>query len=149
MEVDGIKIDKTDREIIKLLGKNGRIQNNEIASCLSISEGTVRNRIKKLRDSNFLSIRGLINPRYIKNKQIIFLGVHITKTKYLEEAAEYISNLKNVIAVYMITGRYDLFVEVYIEPTKLLNFISEGLEKLDTIASSESFLTLKTYNKWI
>jgi len=57
-----MKLDETDLNIIALLKENGRIQNNDIASRLSISEGTVRNRIKKLIDNDFLSIRGLVNP---------------------------------------------------------------------------------------
>jgi Lrp/AsnC family transcriptional regulator for asnA, asnC and gidA len=145
-----MKIDETDLKIIDLLKENGRIQNNEIASRLSISEGTVRNRIKKLIDNKFLSIRGLVNPEQIQNKQIILIGARVSDSKKMEKAAQYMANLKDVIAVYMVTGSFDLFVEVFIEPQNLLNFLSIDLAKIDDmILNTESFIIMKSYKKWI
>lgn len=149
MQGNGVKIDEIDLRIVELIKQNGRVQNNEIASKLCISEGTVRNRIKKLIESNFLTIRGLVNPDLIKNKQVVFLGIQVSDIKDLDSTAALISSLPNVIAVYMITGRYDFLVELFIETYKLLNFLSIDLAKIPSIASSESFITLKTYNKWI
>lgn len=145
-----MKLDETDLNIVALLKENGRIQNNEIASRLSISEGTVRNRIKKLIDNNFLSIRGLVNPSKIKHKQIILIGVRISDTKKMEKAAQYMSTLTNVNAVYMITGSFDLFIEVFIEPQNLLEFLSVDLAKIDDqILNTESFIVMKSYKKWL
>ena len=145
-----MKLDETDLNIVALLKENGRIQNNEIASRLTISEGTVRNRIKKLIDNNFLSIRGLVNPSKIKNKQIILVGVRISDTKKMEKAGLYMSSLKNVNAVYMVTGSFDLFIEVFIEPQNILEFLSVDLAKIDDqILNTESFIVMKSYKKWI
>lgn len=144
-----VKVDDIDLNIIQLLNGNGRIQNNEIASRLNISEGTVRNRIKKLIDAEFLTIRGLVNPSKIKNRMIIFLGVQLLESKNLEKAADYFKHLNDVIAVYVVTGRFDMLIEIFIEPYKLLNFLSVDLANGDYIASTESFVTLKAYKKWI
>lgn len=144
-----VKVDDIDLNIIKLLKENGRIQNNEIASRLNISEGTVRNRIKKLMDAEFLTIKGLINPCKIKDKMIIFLGIQLSEAKNLERAAKHFMALRDVTAVYMVTGRYDLMVELFIEPYRLLNFLSDDLASVDYIASTESFVTLRPYKKWI
>ncbi len=146
---NNVKVDEIDKKIIALLKENGRIQNNDIAQRLEISEGTVRNRIKKLIDSNYLTIKGLTNPCLIKDKVIIFLGIQLSDVKNLEPAADHIKNLHNVLAVYMVTGRYDLLIEIFIEPSKMLNFLSDDLAKIDYIASTESFVTLKPYNKWL
>ena len=145
-----MKLDETDLNIVALLKENGRIQNNEIASRLSISEGTVRNRIKKLIDNNFLSIRGLVNPSKIKHKQIILIGLRISDSKKMEKAGLYMSSLKNVNAVYMVTGSFDLFIEVFIEPQNILEFLSVDLAKIDDqILNTESFIVMKSYKKWI
>lgn len=145
-----MKLDETDLKILDLLKENGRVQNNEIASRLSISEGTVRNRIKKLIDNNFLSIMGLVNPDKIKNKQIILIGIRISDSKRMEKTGQYMSSLKNVVAVYMVTGSFDLFVEVFIEPQNLLEFLSDDLAKIDDqILNTESFIVMKSYKKWL
>ena len=144
-----MKIDNTDLNILALLKDNGRIQNNEIASRLSISEGTVRNRIKKLIDNNFLSIKGLVNPCLIKNKQIVLIGINISKRKDLESAPDLIAKLDYVTSVYMVSGRYDLLIELFIEPGRLLNFLSIDLAAIDHIATTESFIVLKSWKRWI
>ncbi len=144
-----MKIDKTDLNIISLLKENGRIQNNEIASRLSISEGTVRNRIKKLIDNNFLSIKGLVNPSMIENKQIVLIGINLSERADLEITPEMISQLSYVVSVYMVSGRYDLVIELFIEPQKLLTFLSLELAKVNSIDTTESFIALRSWKRWI
>ncbi len=144
-----MKIDNTDLNILQLLKDNGRIQNNEIASRLSISEGTVRNRIKKLIDNNFLSIRGLVNPSMIENKQIVIIGINISRRQDLESAPGLIAAFDYVKSLYMVSGRYDLLVELFIEPGNLLKFLSLDLAKIDNIAVTESFIVLKSWKRWI
>ena len=55
-------VDTVDRRIVSVLNAEGRINNNEIAAKLGISEGTVRNRIRKLTEAGLLRVAGLINP---------------------------------------------------------------------------------------
>ncbi|OHD66724.1 MAG: hypothetical protein A2096_00755 [Spirochaetes bacterium GWF1_41_5] len=144
-----MKIDETDLKIIKIFCKNGRTNNNDIAAQLNISEGTVRNRVNKLLKSDLLIIKGYTNPNKIIDKQIIFLGIKIATSKELDKSAKEVSKLANVTSVSIITGRYDLIVELFIEPHNLINFLSNELTKVDSISSTESFVTLKSYNKWV
>jgi Lrp/AsnC family transcriptional regulator, regulator for asnA, asnC and gidA len=144
-----MKFDRIDRQVIACLKDNGRISNNEIAIKLSVSEGTIRNRIRKLTENGYLKVRGLINPGKIRDKQVIFLGAKVAVSKDLEKTAEAIAKLPDVNAISIVTGRYDLIIEVFMEPYAVIHFISQDLGKLDSIISTESFFTLKTYQKWI
>ena len=144
-----MKIDKIDMEIISCLNKNGRISNNEIAAKLSVSEGTIRNRIRKLMDNGYLKVKGLVNSAKIKEKQVIFLGAKVAVSKDLEKTAAAVSKLEQVNSTSIVTGRYDLLIEVFLEPYALINFLCNELANLDSIVSTETFMTLKNYNKWI
>jgi Lrp/AsnC family transcriptional regulator for asnA, asnC and gidA len=144
-----MKIDKIDMEIITCLNKNGRISNNEIAAKLSISEGTVRNRIRKLSENNYLRVKGLVNPNQITEKQVIFLGAKVAVSKDLEKTAEAVAKLPHVNSTSIVTGRYDLIIEVFLEPYTVITFLCNDLAKLDSIVSTETFMTLKNYDKWI
>lgn len=142
--------DDTDKKIIKLLGEDGRITNNDIARKLSISEGTVRNRIKKLESSGFVKIMGLINPDKVSDKQLVFLGVKVALSKDLAATAEKIAKLNNVKAVYISTGRYDIVVEAWLDVKfGLVNFLSGSLASINGIVSTESFLIMKSFKHWI
>lgn len=52
-------LDKVDNAIIRLLRENGRMSNREVARLLDVSEGMVRQRIKKLTDAKAMRL-GLI-----------------------------------------------------------------------------------------
>ena len=143
-------LDAVDKKLIEVLNKDGRINNNEIARKLSISDGTVRNRIKKLADSGHLKVIGLLNPESRADKQMILLGVKACVTKDLMDKAKEISMLNGVQSVCITTGRYDFIIEVWVDVEfGLVKFLSESLASVEGIASSESFLVIKSYNKWI
>jgi Lrp/AsnC family transcriptional regulator, regulator for asnA, asnC and gidA len=143
-------IDDIDRQLIKILNTDGRIPNNEIAAVLKVSEGTVRNRCKKLTEAGLLKVVGLINPDDSPTKQLMLLGVNITSSKNLAKKAAEISKLPNVESAYITAGRYDIIAEVWIEAKGgLITFLSQTLAKVEGIASTESFLVMKSFNKWL
>jgi len=143
-------VDETDRQIIRILNQDGRITNNDIATQLNVSEGTVRNRIKKLSDAGLLKVAGLINPDDSPTKQLMLLGVNITSSKNLAKKAAEISKLPTVESAYITAGRYDIMVEVWIDAKGgLIEFLSQTLAKVEGIASTESFLVMKSFNKWL
>ena len=144
-----MKTDRTDISIVQILENNGRIPNNEIAARLGISEGTVRNRIKKLTENNFLKIRGQVNPDADRTKQFIFILVKLAITKRWKEIAEQVSKLPNVKSVSMITGRFDLIVEVYIEHQNLIDLLTHDLADVGDILSTESLVTIRNIDKWV
>src|SRR6056297_1062871 len=99
-----MKLDEIDYQIIEMLQTGERMSNNEIASRLSVTEGTVRNRIKKLTGGGFLSVRGLINPDKFHDRQLIFLGLTIAGSKDLETVSRRLSDLPSVRSVCVVSG---------------------------------------------
>ncbi len=144
-----MKIDYINLKILQILEENGRTPNNEIAARLSISEGTVRNRIKKLTESNFLKVKGLTNPEHWSDKQLIFILVQLEMTKRWKEIARSVSELPGVKSVSMITGRCDLIIELFLEPHNLINFLTNDLAGVGNISSTESMVTIKNFKKWV
>jgi Lrp/AsnC family transcriptional regulator, regulator for asnA, asnC and gidA len=143
-------VDETDRQIIRILNQDGRIANNDIAEKLQVSEGTVRNRCKKLSEAGLLKVAGLINPDDSPGKQLMLLGVNITSSKDLTKKAAELAKLPNVESAYITAGRYDIMVEVWIDAKGgLIEFLSKTLAKVEGIASTESFLVMKSFNKWL
>ncbi len=143
-------IDDLDKKIINILGRHGRINNKNIASQLSVSEGTIRNRIRKLTDSGVLTVSGLINPDTVDDKQLVFLGIKISSSKDLEKKAAEVSELYKVQSACITSGRYDIIIEVWVDLRHgLIDFLSKQLTRIDGIESTESFVVLKNYNKLV
>lgn len=145
----GIQPDETDWKIIEIL-QQGWVPNNTIARVLNISEGTVRSRLKKLKDAGILTVRALINPDVLANKQLVLVALTVAESRLLERKAEEISRLPNVLSVSITSGRYDLIAEVLVDSNKgLVKFLTEELSGIEGITRSESFIMLKNYNKYV
>ncbi len=144
-----MELDATDWNIINIL-KEGYENNNSIARRLGLSEGTIRARIKRLREANVMQIRALINPEVLDNKQLALVAMRVAESRLLETKAEEVSRLPNVLSVSIASGRYDLIAEVLVDSNRgLVRFLTEELSGVAGVVSSESFLMLKSYKKFV
>jgi len=145
-----VELDTLDRGIIEALRADGRAGNSAIAAGLGVTEGTVRQRIKKLIDTGAFRVTGLLNPEILPDHQLCVIGLKVDESKQLEHRARAVSELPEVRSVAIVTGRYDLLVEVLVSSNQgLIRFLADSLAKVPGIASSETFLLLKTYDKWV
>jgi len=78
------------------------------------------------------------------------LGVNLASSKELQLKAEEIAKFPEVKSAAITTGRYDLLVEVWVDVKYgLINFLSDSLAKVKGVVSTESFVIMKSYDKWI
>lgn len=141
------KVDETNRQIIRLL-QDGRKSFSAIAEELGITENTVRSRVNKLIDDRVLSVTGLVDPQYMPSLQVAIMGIKV-KTLDLERKASELSELHGVISCAVVTGRYDLILQLELsedEDCSLLNFFKNELVKVDEIAEVETFIVYQSHN---
>jgi Lrp/AsnC family transcriptional regulator for asnA, asnC and gidA len=144
-----VQPDDIDWKIINALRESHQ-NNNVIARQLGISEGTVRQRLKRLKDGGIIKVRALINPEVLENQQLATVAINVSESSLLESKAIEISQLPNVLDVSITSGRYDLFVQVLIDSNRgLVRFLTEELSTIKNVTSTESFLMLKSYNKFV
>ena len=142
---DSMNIDETHIAIMKLL-KDGRRSFKKIAEELSITENTVRARVRRLQEEGVLDVTGLVNPESLKGHRVVIVGMNISHVNLVEKGEE-ISKLKGVVSVSVVTGRYDLIVQVlFKEGYGLLEFYTEELSQVKDIQSVETFVVYKGYN---
>jgi len=142
--------DEMDRRIITLLNQDGRAAYKDIAARLDVSEGTIRNRINRLLEDGRLRVMGAIDPDLAPSKQLVLLGIRIACSKDLSKKAEEIARLDGVLALHLTTGRFDILAELWLDAkVGLIQFLGQTLAQIDGIVSTESFLAMKSFNKWI
>ncbi|MBT4267995.1 MAG: Lrp/AsnC family transcriptional regulator [Deltaproteobacteria bacterium] len=140
-----MKIDALTVDIINSM-KKGRIRFKEIADKLSLAEGTVRSRVRKLEQEGILEIAGLVDPEKIPGQNVVYIGVKLKTIELVKKGAE-ISEVKGVIAVGVVTGRFDLILTVVLKKGfGLLEFYTEELSRIGEIQSVEAFVVYKHYN---
>lgn len=140
-----MKIDEVNIAIIRHLN-DGRKSYKLIAEDLSITENTVRSRVNKMVQEGLLDISGNIKVDSLPSHHLLYLGVKL-KTMELQVKAKEFSKLKGVVSVGIVTGRYDLILQVLLnEEYDLLEFITNQVTKIDDVQTVESFVVYEGYN---
>ena len=142
-----MRLDETNKAIIRELS-NGRKAFSTIADKIGITENTVRARVNKLMEDGVLQISGLVNPQIVSEMQVVFMGIKLS-TLNLEEKAKEMTKLKGVISVVVVTGRYDLIVQLATgtqDDQSLLNFFKNELSKVKGVADVETFVVYQAHN---
>ncbi len=125
--------------------KDGRRAFREVAEELGVTEHTVRARYKKLIEAGVLEVTALVNPEKIEGHMTAVMGMKV-KSADLVSAGERIAALKGVISVRVVTGRYDLLVEVLLKKGfGLLEFFTGELATVEDVRDFETFVVYKTF----
>lgn len=140
MEIDAINI-----AIINHL-KDGRTSFKKIADNLELSEGTIRGRVKKLREEGVLEISGLVDPEAIPEKYVVIVGIKLKNMDLVGKGEEF-SKLRGVTSVSVVTGRFDLILMVMLKKEfGILEFYTEEVSKIEDVRSVETFVVYKSFN---
>ena len=140
-----MSFDEINMKLVKYL-REGRKPFKEIAAALSITENTVRARVKKLVKESVLHITGLIDPEKIPNHHLAVVGVKLKTMNLVEKGREF-SKLKGIVSVGVVTGRFDLILTVLLnDEFDLLEFYTKEVSKIEDVLSTETFVLYKNFN---
>ena len=138
-------VDDTNIEILRHL-KDGRKSYKLIAEDLSLTENTIRSRVNKLIEEGILKFSGTVQIDALTGHNLLYLGIKL-KTMELEKKADEFSKLKGVVSAGIVTGRYDIILQVLLgRDYSLLEFITEQVAKIEDVQTVESFIVYKGYN---
>ena len=144
------KIDETNKAIIRALS-DGRRPYSAVAEELGITENTVRSRVNRMIDDGVLRIAALVDPSLLPGVQVVVMGVKL-KTMDLERKAKEFSALRGVFSASVVTGRYDLIVQLQLsedEGLSLLDFFKTELVKVAEVQEVETFVVYQSHQLWI
>jgi len=138
------RTDDVDERILELLRDDGRLSNREVARRLDISEGTVRQRLKKLEDARAIRIGAVVDP--VKLGIGVAASVMVTvDPAHLSSALDAFCLLPGVAYVAAITGRFNVFITMTaVDLTALRAVISDRIERFKGVFAVEVRLLLRS-----
>ena len=138
-------MDAVDRAIIAYLQYDGRMPFTGIAQQLGVSEATVRSRVARLREEGILQIVGVVDPHLLGLKATAIIGVSVQPGR-LNATARQIMAFSEVSYLVMVSGAYDLVIEVLCEDNDhLARYLSDKLLCVEGVQRTETFYILRTY----
>jgi DNA-binding Lrp family transcriptional regulator len=136
-------VDELDRELIALLRADSRKPAATLAKALSVSRGTVQNRIERLvRD-------GVIQGFTIKTRPDAANRVRAVMTIAIEgersgAVVRALRGFPEVAAVHTTNGRWDLVAELDVDTLTAFSAALDRIRQIEGIASTETSILLAT-----
>ncbi len=136
-------LDTVDCQMIELLQKDGRISNTEIAKRIGISEATVRTRLNRLIEEEFIQIVAVSNPIKLGFDIVGNIRIHVD-IKKMDKIIKELKMLKPLWFIVQTTGGTGIDTEFVVKSLEELNeLIFERINKIDGIIKTETSLFLK------
>lgn len=146
-----MKLSEKALEIVEILERDARTSSETIAKMVGLSVQETDGLIKKLEDSNVIvQYSSIIDWSKISGHEGVtaMIDVKVTPKRGVgfDEIAERIYRFKEVKALYLMSGAYDLSVIVEGKSmNEVANFVSQKLSTLDSVISTTTHFILKKY----
>ncbi|WP_444994819.1 Lrp/AsnC family transcriptional regulator [Aliikangiella sp. IMCC44359] len=145
------QLDKIDRKILRILQKNARITNKELASQLGLSPPPTLERVKKLESSGFITgYAAILEPKKIDLGTVMMVSVslHHHSQDTIDEVYQTVEELDEILECYHVTGEDDFMLKVVCKDIyEYESFVREKLVKLNSMGKIKSSVVLSTLKK--
>ena len=140
------KIDATDQKIIEILIKDARISYSQLAEEVGISRVRIKERVVELQKKGVIEKFTIQIPaRFVGKPLPVFFNVGV-RPKYLEAAALKISEHRDIVIVYQMSGADALHIHGFFRDIQeVYRFINEFVAEIDGITSVSTEFLLKRY----
>lgn len=141
--------DKIDMQILKILNQNGRTKFTSIAKTINRTEGTVRNRIRRLKERGIIQgFRVITDPENLgyQNQAIIKFDIEPSYEAYTQiDQLPFICEKQGVklMSLYRSNGKSSFILEIFSEKKQDLDcFLGElnnlkGIFAIDVLFKEE------------
>lgn len=138
-------IDDIDRQLLTLLQDDARMSVRALARAVGMSAGAVGERVERLESRGVISgYRAEIDPSAFGLNLEALIGVELTQTSAFESIAV-LRELREVVSIDLVTGRWDLVVRIRVRDHEhLKTILTEAIWKLPSLGHSESMVVLES-----
>ena len=139
-------------EVLKLLSKNAKYSEDDIATMLGISASEVTDYIEQLEKEGLIKgYKAVIDWEKLDGAYVsAIVEVNVVPKAGLgfEEVAEKIMKYKEVESVYLMSGNYDLNVIVKGKTLQdIARFVAKELATIDSVTSTTTHFVMRRYKE--
>lgn len=141
------KLDRTDRMILDILQKEGRIAISELASKVNLSTTPCSERVKRLeRDGVIMGYYARLNPEHLERNLLVFLEIKLSAKsgEVFDQVAKNLIEIPEVLECHLISGEFDYLVKARLKEMKAYRkLLGDLLKMLPSSASSHSYIVME------
>ncbi len=145
------QIDDTDRRILNVLQRHGRISNAELAEKINLSASACHRRVQRLeKDKIIKNYVALLDPRTVDRRTTIFVEISLSgqAEELLEAFEREVALIPDVLECHLMAGSADYMLKVVAADTDDFARIHQRrLARLPGVSKLQSNLALRTVFK--
>jgi Lrp/AsnC family transcriptional regulator for asnA, asnC and gidA len=135
-------MDRLDVRLVALLQKDGTSTNAGIARQVGVSEETVRRRLKRLMQDDYIKVIAVPDARKIGYETQVLIGLQVDADK-VDSVADALAEMHQVSWISVTTGSYDIFVWATLKSSDALSeFLRKGVGQIHGVRKMETFMSL-------
>jgi len=144
-------IDETDRRILSVLQKRGRISNAELSERVNLSPSACHRRVQQLEAQGYIrDYVALLDPRKIGRPTTVFVEITLSgqADEVLESFEREVARIPDVLECHLMAGTADYLLKVVAFDTEHFARIHrQYLARLPGVAQMHSSFALRTVFK--
>lgn len=132
-----MRIDGKDESIMAVLQEDGRLSNREVARRLDISEGQVRQRLRKLFNAGAIRFDAVTDGRAMGIEFVAFVKVSVAP-KHLEAFLQTCAEFEDVWYLAALSGRFNVMALLCTEnATDAMHIVNRRIRPIDGVNEIE------------
>jgi DNA-binding Lrp family transcriptional regulator len=137
-------LDDTDRKIIELLGRDGRIAIADISREIGLSSPTIKDRITRLEaEGVILGYRPLLDHSKLGLGMTAYIGLTLDfHTCCQGDVDEALKGMEEVVEAHYTDGEWDMLIKVRIADPSALMSLLQRLNAVRGITNSRTIISL-------
>ncbi|MFW7341502.1 Lrp/AsnC family transcriptional regulator [Pollutimonas sp. H1-120] len=143
-------LDRTDRQILMELQRNGRLSNQELADRVSLSPSPCLRRVRRLEEEGYIdSYVALVNPDKVGLKLLAYVTIRLNKVfrashSPVSDFARDVQTWPEVVECYAMSGDMDYLLRVQVKDlTEFSRFAMDKLMQHPAVVDMRSSFTLQ------
>lgn len=141
-----VKLDETDKKILKILQEDGRITTKILAGKIHLSNTPVYERVKKLERTGVIRNYAAIVDRAMIGKGttvFIMATLKMHSKEIMDRFREQVLSFPEVIEFYYISGNHDVMLKIMIgDMQEYKLFVEEKLSNVENIYQFHSIFAI-------
>ena len=144
-------LDSFDRKILRIIQKNGRISNADLADKVGLSTSACHRRLKHLFDTSIISnVVALVSEKAIKINMTVFVEIKLLRQvdEVLEEFERAVCLIPEVLEYHLMAGSADYLLKVVVGDSEGFERIHRKyLSRLPNVSNITSSFSLRKVHK--
>lgn len=141
------ELDKIDRQILRILQREGRISYVELGERVGLSTTPCMERVKRLEREKFIISYGArLNPQKLQASLLVFVEISLTSksASIFEDFRRAAIKLPHVMECHLVSGDFDYLVKARIsEMASYRKLLGDILLKLPGVRESKSYIVME------